>query len=390
MGTDTLANVHVQAASAALGRGEPVEAARHFQTAIQGGLDDPAVWIGLATARRGAGDLAGAGEALDAALKRDPQNMIALIHRGDLFVALGDGRAAMAFYNQALRTAEQYEGLPAPLLAEINRAREACQKQSDKFYGHLAAELGRAGYDAASSSARFTHSLELLTGQKTPYLQKPRAHFFPELPQKQFYARDEFPWFDRLEAAVEDICGELQALIDSGSAEFSPYIQASPDRPVDHSMALLDSDDWSSCYLVRNGEPVEAVVARCPKTMAALEDVPLAQIKGRTPSILFSRLLPGAKIPPHHGFINSRLICHLPLIVPPGCKLRVGNDVREWERGKGWVFDDTIEHEAWNGSDASRIILIFDIWRPELTDEECQLVAALMEAVDGYESGAVR
>jgi aspartyl/asparaginyl beta-hydroxylase (cupin superfamily) len=67
---------------------------------------------------------------------------------------------------------------------------------------------------------------------------------------------------------------------------------------------------------------------------------------------------------------DSRLICHLPLIVPPGCRFRVGGEVREWEEGKLLIFDDTIEHEAWNDGPEDRVVLIFDIWRPELTEQE--------------------
>jgi aspartyl/asparaginyl beta-hydroxylase (cupin superfamily) len=121
--------------------------------------------------------------------------------------------------------------------------------------------------------------------------------------------------------------------------------------------------------------------------MAALARAPLPHVRGRDPMVLFSVLKPGAHIPPHSGFLNSRLICHLPLIVPQGCRLRVGNDLREWEKGKAWVFDDSIEHEAWNPSRETRVILLFDIWRPELTDEERGLVAALLEAMDSFGSG---
>ena len=99
---------------------------------------------------------------------------------------------------------------------------------------------------------------------------------------------------------------------------------------------------------------------------------------------MFSQLKAGAHIKPHTGFVNTRLIVHVPLIVPPGCKFRVGNEVREWERGKAWVFDDTIEHEAINTSNRTRVVLIFDIWRPELTEEERRLVAATLEAMDAY------
>src|SRR5207248_7160597 len=98
----------------------------------------------------------------------------------------------------------------------------------------------------------------------------------------------------------------------------------------------------------------------------------MSKIGARTPAVLFSRLEPGAHIPPHNGMLNCRLICHLPLIVPAGCWLRVGNETREWEDGKLLIFDDSIEHEARNPSGEIRIILLFDIWRPELSEAERQ------------------
>ena len=129
---------------------------------------------------------------------------------------------------------------------------------------------------------------------------------------------------------------------------------------------------------------MEGNAARCPRTLAALADAPLCRIPRRTPSILFSLLRPGARIPPHHGMINTRLICHLPLIVPPGCGFRVGNETRSWEEGRAWVFDDSIEHEAWNGSGQTRVILLFDVWRPELSPGERESVAAMFEAIDEF------
>jgi aspartyl/asparaginyl beta-hydroxylase (cupin superfamily) len=80
--------------------------------------------------------------------------------------------------------------------------------------------------------------------------------------------------------------------------------------------------------------------------------------------------------------VNTRLICHLPLVVPGGCGFRVGNETREWVEGKAWAFDDTIEHEAWNSSDRTRVILLFEIWRPELTEAERGLVTSMFEAID--------
>jgi aspartate beta-hydroxylase len=113
-------------------------------------------------------------------------------------------------------------------------------------------------------------------------------------------------------------------------------------------------------------------------------DIPLAVVKNRSPSVLFSLLRPGARIPPHTGLVNTRLICHLPLLVPPACGFRVGNDIRAPVEGKAWVFDDTIEHEAWNDSGRTRVILLFETWRPELSDEERALVSTMFSAIDEY------
>ncbi len=75
-----------------------------------------------------------------------------------------------------------------------------------------------------------------------------------------------------------------------------------------------------------------------------------------------------------------RLLCHLPLILPGPARFRVGNDTREWKMGQAWVFDDTIEHEAWNDADALRVILIFDVWNPFLAEGEKAMITAMMQA----------
>jgi aspartate beta-hydroxylase len=100
--------------------------------------------------------------------------------------------------------------------------------------------------------------------------------------------------------------------------------------------------------------------------------------------VLFSLLRPGAHIAPHNGYTNVRLICHLPLIVPGHCTLRVGNETRSWREGELMIFDDSIEHEASNGSSELRAILLFDVWRPEVTADERTLVSALLKSVDAF------
>jgi aspartyl/asparaginyl beta-hydroxylase (cupin superfamily) len=147
---------------------------------------------------------------------------------------------------------------------------------------------------------------------------------------------------------------------------------------------LLNDARWSAFHLYRAGQPIPEHAARCPATMAALATAPLPQIAGTAPMGLFSILAPRTHIPPHHGMLNTRLICHLPLIVPDGCALRVGAETRTVRAGEVLIFDDSIEHEAWNDSDAPRAILLFEIWRPELTAAERQALTVLFESVSGY------
>jgi aspartate beta-hydroxylase len=161
-------------------------------------------------------------------------------------------------------------------------------------------------------------------------------------------------------------------------------VQRDRDRPTFDMRGLLDNPSWGAFFLIKDGAPVEENAPLCPRTMAAVSELPLCRIDGRTPSVLFSLLRPGARIPPHHGFTNARLIGHLPLIVPPGCALRVGNETRAWREGEVLLFDDSIEHEAWNRSERSRVVLIFDVWRPELSSVERRLVTRMLTAIDGF------
>ena len=320
--------------------------------------------------------------ALDRLLAADPRNVRALIQRADLYAAAGDARSASSFYLTAIRSAPA-TGMPRELATELARAKAACERYAIEYRDYLLRSLAAKGFDSGRSSARFSQSVDLILGQKRIYLQQPKYYYFPGLPQVQFYERGLFPWFDDVEAALPEIRSELEAVLDEPGA-FAPYVQGHANRPKKDEMGMLNNPAWSAYYLWKNGEPVAENAARFPKTMHALRNAPLAHVPNRSPSILFSLLKPGAHIPPHNGLVNTRLICHLPVIVPGKCRFRVGNETRDWVEGKGWAFDDSIEHEAWNGSDRTRVILLFDVWRPELTEEERQLVVSLFEAIDAH------
>lgn len=119
---------------------------------------------------------------------------------------------------------------------------------------------------------------------------------------------------------------------------------------------------WSVFGLHAFGHRIEAALEACPRTAAVLEGVPGLTTAG------FSRLEPGAHILPHEGWVSTVYRAHLGLDVPPDCALRVGSDTRSWEAGECLIFDDTVEHEAWNRSDRVRTILLFDFLRPGVTD----------------------
>jgi len=313
----------------------------------------------------------------------DPRSVRGLIQRADQFAATGDARSASAFYHAAVRAASSQGKVPAELAADLRRAQEMCAQYAAQYKGYLREQLAAKGFDTVRSSTRFAQSLDIILGEKRIFVQEPRYYYFPALPQIQFYANEEFPWLASVEAATDAIRAELLEVMQDPTA-FSPYVTGHANRPRNDQQGMLNNPAWSAFYLWKNGEPVAGNAERCPRTLEALRDVPLAMVPNRSPSILFSLLKPGAHIPPHNGLVNTRLICHLPLVVPGPSRFRVGNETREWVEGRAWLFDDTIEHEAWNDSDRTRVILLFDVWRPELSVEERQLVVDLFEAIDAY------
>jgi aspartate beta-hydroxylase len=232
---------------------------------------------------------------------------------------------------------------------------------------------------------RFDRCLATVMQRQRIYRQQPSFLYFPELAAIEFHERANFPWLDSIEAATDDIRAELLDVLAEDGADLEPYISHENGRPIEQKWRELNqSRRWSVYYLWREGVAYQEHLARCPRTMAALESWPRCEVPGSSPSAMFSILDAKTRIPPHTGVYNTRLFVHLPLIVPPGCRFRVGGEQREWEPGHAFVFDDTIEHEAWNDSDQPRAVLIFDIWNPDVREEEREMVSITIAGVSEW------
>jgi aspartyl/asparaginyl beta-hydroxylase (cupin superfamily) len=205
---------------------------------------------------------------------------------------------------------------------------------------------------------------------------------YPFLPADEFFEREHFPWLGELEAGTATILAELEAVIADPAAELAPYISLPPGMPASKWSGLNKSLDWGAFHLWKEGERFDAACARAPRTATLVESLPICHIKGRAPNVFFSILKAGSHIPAHTGVTNARSVVHLPLLVPDGCEFRVGGETRSWVRGKAFVFDDTIEHEAWNRSERDRAILIIDVWNPYLSDHERAMICRLYGAAD--------
>ena len=195
-----------------------------------------------------------------------------------------------------------------------------------------------------------------------------------ELPLQAFYDPTDFSWVAPLEANWKAVRAELDAVVAHRSA--LPNFQ---DISVDQYQ-LTDDDRWKTYFFYGYGFRSDANCARCPETTRLIEAIPGME------TAMFSILAPGKRIPPHDGPYKGVLRYHLGLIVPEApveqCGIRVGPETRGWREGESLVFDDTYQHEAWNETDSTRVVLFLDVVRP-LREPMRSINAAMIKAI-GY------
>jgi aspartate beta-hydroxylase len=373
---------------AAFRRGDLAQARALLERLAQADGRDPQQWVNVAVACQGLRDEAGEEAAVRRALTIDPRNLPALLMRGHMMERRGKTHEAARAYGAAATVTPPLDRLLPELRPAVGHAIQFKEKYDRDCAAFLDRHL-QSALDAHKGAdlRRFTDAVDILVGRKRRYDSQSVILHYPRLTPIEFFEREEFPWLDAVEGATEAVRGEFMEVLRSEQG-FQPYIEYPPDVPHDQWAELNHSPRWSAFHLYKNGERVEANAARCPKTMGVLDGVPQPHQQARTPAAMYSLLKPRTRIPPHTGVTNVRLVVHLPLVVPPGCGFRVGNQTREWVPGKAWVFDDTIEHEAWNDSDQLRVVFIFDVWHPHLSAAERTLVTALSQGLDAFAGGA--
>lgn len=335
------------------------------------------------------GDLQAAVESLDLAVRHDASAWAARIEKAQLLETLGRQRDAALAWGAALSHMPR-EAMEAHQMREmVAHGRSLVQADRIRLREHLEARTAalRAG-ESRRHLDRFEHGLDIATGRRPFVTAKPLMLPIPGLPAIMFFEREDFDWAPAVEAATADIIEELARVAERDATGFEPYVQTRPGEAAAQFAKLDRNPDWGAYFLWKHGQRIEAHCQQCPATAAAVEHAPLVHIRSRAPAVLFSRLQPGVHIPPHNGATNSRLTVHLPLVIPEGCGFRVGDEVRVWKPGELLIFDDTIRHEAWNHSDTTRTVLIFDIWHPMLTPLERELVTMTVEGMADYYDGA--
>jgi aspartate beta-hydroxylase len=335
-------------------------------------------------------------EALRAALKLAPELFVARLRLAEVLERAGRPNDALPLYfgaifaaqgaGQWLNDATTPPGL-RPLVLHAMRSVAAGRR---RLFANLLAPLRERHGTAALARVEkclAVYLTELPADYPDPK-QRPKFLYFPDLPTKKYYESELFPWYATLEAKMPAIRDEMLAVLAADNG-FEPFLgHFDSDKLEGHLVNAMGPPVWNAFFFFRHGTRYEENHRRCPQTSAALENVPLCHVHDHSPEVCYSVLTAGSHILPHHGVTNTRLVTHLPLIVPEDCALVVGGEARSWEEGRCFTFDDTFEHEAWNRSGRTRVVVLMDVWNPYLTEIEREALTALVPAIGEFNHAA--
>ena len=363
-----------------LDRGSPQQAQALFARATGVDPKHPALWANLASSLKALGRRTEELDAISKALELEPRHLSALLQKGAYHEDHGDKRAAARVYQNLFACLPAGTEPPANIKEALAHARQLVDADRAELTAALEGPLAQIrARHSGRRERRVDLCLETLMGARQPYYSQPTWMYMPELPAIEFFERSDLPWLDAFEAETHAMRKELLQILVADREGLQPYIDYPADMPMDQFRELNRSRRWSAYFLWNQSADMPNHQARCPVTCRLLAGAPRCHIEGHAPTAFFSVLDANTRIPAHVGVTNTRCTVHVPLIIPPGCGFRVGSTTREWVPGQAWLFDDTINHEAWNLSDTPRAILIFDVWNPLLTAAERDMIATATE-----------
>ncbi|TMW55602.1 hypothetical protein Poli38472_010484 [Pythium oligandrum] len=229
---------------------------------------------------------------------------------------------------------------------------------------------------APHRAALLRSALCLTTAKPRP---SPTLFFFPGLKSQAWHDPKDFAWVQRLEANHAVIRDEFLALREA-RLKASAGTSVS-DYNVNDKEHQLHQGEWDWLSYVTQGRRQADFAVACPKTVEILESIPGFMTNLPFAYSFFSVLKPKSTIKAHSAPCNVRLRCHFPLFVPEGCGIRVGDETRHWEEGKALVFDDAYDHEVWHdGASGERVLLLFDVWHPDLIREERECLVDMFDS----------
>jgi aspartate beta-hydroxylase len=374
-------------------RGEHAAAIRHLQLAVRLTRDDPAAWVQLANVHMAAADLNAAVSSFRCGLSLAPRVFVARLQLGMALEQLGQPQEALKAYFMAIESARakgrwQDDATTAPALREAVKHAVKYVNMGRRRLFHGVLDPLRECY-GSTELVRVERSLAIYFSDLPANIpdprQKPKFLYFPDIASQPYYPRKHFPWLEALEAATDAVRDELRAVL-AQEHSLESFLGESPPQASQGMLGSSGHTDpaWDAYFFYRHGERYDDHCASCPQTTAVLDTLPLVRVRDHAPETLFSVLSPGTHILPHRGVTNTRLVTHLPLIVPPDCAIRVGGEEHVWQEGRCVTFDDTYEHEAWNRSGQTRVVLILDSWHPELSEVERAAVTDLVEAIGDF------
>jgi tetratricopeptide (TPR) repeat protein len=378
------------AAMGALRQGQARRAVTLLERAAAAAPDDPATHHHLGRACQSVGDLVRARAAQARAVRLAPGFFLARLFLAACLEQLQEPQDALIQYKRALDDAHaQGRWLdPATTAMSLRPAVEHAvlavrRGRRAAFETLLAPLFEKYGRD---SMTRVERCLRIYLSEEPPVYpdprQKPSFLLFPDLPTCAYFDPALFEWLDALQDVTGAIRGELEKLLTSPSGRERVF--ASEALEAENLDNVVGPPVWNGYYFFRHGIRRDENCGRCPATTRALDALPLSAIRDHGPEVLYSVFTPGTHLKPHRGVTNTRVVGHLPLIVPEDCALRVGGEIHEWREGRVVVFDDTYEHEAWNHSRSTRVVLIFDVWNPHLSEAERAAVDDVVRAIGDF------